>query len=98
MMTQKNGYSVTDVKFIPTWNGAEYPATSVKTTVKWKNRGGDCSVSVHILNFELFLQITKIVTKSTQEGTEISASALFFYVAGVEISGFLSTFARNFRV
>lgn len=30
----KNGYSVTDVKFIPTWNGAEYTATSVKTTVK----------------------------------------------------------------
>lgn len=30
----KNGYSVTDVKFIPTWNGEEYPATSVKTTVK----------------------------------------------------------------
>lgn len=49
-------------------------------------KAGDCSVSVHILNFELFLQITKIVTKSTQEGTEISASALFFYVAGVEIS------------
>ena len=41
-------------------------------------KAGDCSVSVHILNFELFLQITKIVTKSTQEGTEISASALFF--------------------
>ena len=58
-----------------------------------KNRGGDCSASVHILNFELFLQITKIVTKSTQEGTEISASALFFYVAGVEISKFLSKFA-----
>lgn len=30
----KNGYSVTDVKFIPTWKGDEYPATSVKTTVK----------------------------------------------------------------
>ena len=56
-------------------------------------KAGDCSVSVHILNFELFLQITKIVTKSTQEGTEISASALFFYVAGVEISKFLSKFA-----
>ena len=34
-------------------------------------KAGDGSVSVHILNFELFLQITKIVTKSTQEGTEI---------------------------
>ena len=56
-------------------------------------KAGDCSVSVHILNFELFLQITKIVTKSTQEGTEISASALFFYVAGVEIPKFLSKFA-----
>ena len=33
------------------------------------------------------------MTKSTQEGTEISASALFFYVAGVEISKFLSKFA-----
>ena len=58
----------------------------------------DSGYRYKIVNFELFLQITKIVTKSTQEGTEISASALFFYVAGVEISGFLSTFARNFRV
>lgn len=27
-------YSVSDVKFIPSWNGNECPATSVKTTVK----------------------------------------------------------------
>lgn len=40
-------------------------------------KAGDCSVSVHINEFELFLQIIKIVTKSTHEGTEIKASALF---------------------
>ena len=45
----------------------------------------DSGYRYKIVNFELFLQITKIVTKSTQEGTEISASALFFYVAGVKI-------------
>ena len=38
----------------------------------------DSGYRYKIVNFELFLQITKIVTKSTQEGTEISASALFF--------------------
>lgn len=32
-------------------------------------KAGGCSVSVHFLVFELFLQITKIVTKSMQEGT-----------------------------
>lgn len=29
-----NGYTVTDVKLIPTWKGEKYPATSVKTTLK----------------------------------------------------------------
>ena len=42
-------------------------------------KAGDCSVSVHTIEFKLFLQITKIVTKSTQEGTEIGASALFLF-------------------
>ena len=51
-------------------------------------KAGDCSVSVHILNFELFLQITKIVTKSTQEGTEISASALFFILPVLKSQNF----------
>jgi len=55
-------------------------------------KAGDCSVSVHLIEFELFLQITKIVTESTQEETEIATSALFFYSAGVKISEFLSTF------
>lgn len=27
-------YTVSDVKLIPSWNGKEYPATSVKITVK----------------------------------------------------------------
>lgn len=29
-----NRYNVSDVKLIPSWKGEEYPATSVKTTVK----------------------------------------------------------------
>ena len=41
-------------------------------------KAGDCSVSVHTIEFELFLQITKIVTKSTQEGTGINPSVMFF--------------------
>lgn len=46
----KNRYSVTDVKFIPTWNGAEYPVISVKTTVK----EGTATVTLtfpHIIQF-----------------------------------------------
>ena len=27
-------YTVSDVKFLPSWNGKEYPATSVNTTIK----------------------------------------------------------------
>ncbi len=39
-------------------------------------------------DLKLFLQISKIVTKSTQEGTGNKAPALFFYSAGVGISRF----------
>jgi len=41
-------------------------------------KAGDCSVPVHIHIFNFFLQISKIVTKSTREETGNKAPALFF--------------------
>ena len=49
-------------------------------------KAGDCSVPVHIYRILIFLQINKIVTKSTHEGTGIKAPALIIYPAGVKIS------------
>lgn len=37
-----------------------------------------------MLNFDIFLQITKIETKSTQEGTEIERVGLVFYYASIK--------------
>jgi len=74
-------------------NGLVMPHNTKINTIFVDIKAGDYSVPVHIYVIKIFLQISKIVTMSTQERTGNKAPALFFYPAGVEISRFLSIFA-----